>query len=517
MKLNNLYNFKNAVKHFLDVDNLKMPQEISSLDINTLSWSEPFKFRVKKQEDKYRTLKMPNILNFVAAYEHFKDLPSFENVQNLDCLHKRLSTNIDTGDFVSGEYDRQLEEDFNRLCIYDHLIKIDIKEYYGRIYTHLIDFQGHNERFLTSMNNGKTNGLIMGNYLSLYFAETNLKSISLDIEKEIENLEIDCEFSYFSDDFYFFCNKGDAQKVIKIFDEILEKYDLERNENKREVWTYESFNNYNLVARYWKKLIAKCNVRFNREIDNNKLFFINQLVFRLSKLKDDKLKKVFINNFFKTKYFRDLDLEKYQVKDYDYHQLCFILGLSPETLLYTVDKFNVMSNFEKKRLYKFFQVRYREALKKQFNEEQLYFYYAIKTFEFTEILEENKSSVIMSNNQILISYYLKDGQFGKEDIEKLKEMVDEQYWFQNYHLILYTDDLQRDLDNSIRKYLIPKYAKKEKQRDSYMEFYRQNILAGLPIVRDIPEVLEEIKDYLVLRIEEMEEEFEDQEEFEVEL
>lgn len=50
-----------------------------------------------------------------------------------------------------------------------------------------------------------------------------------------------------------------------------------------------------------------------------------------------------------------------------------------------------------------------------------------------------------------------------------------------------------------------------------MEFYRQNILAGLSIVRDIPEVLEEIKDYLVLRIEEMEEEFEDQEEFEVEL
>ncbi|WP_141237742.1 hypothetical protein [Bacillus sp. X2(2017)] len=249
----------------------------------------------------------------------------------------------------------------------------------------------------------------------------------------------------------------------------------------------------------------------------NMLFFINQLVFRLSKLKDDKLKKVFINNFFKTKYFRDLDLEKYQVKDYDYHQLCFILGLSPETLLYTVDKFNVMSNFEKERLYKFFQVRYREALKKQFNEEQLYFYYAIKTFEFTEILEENKSSVIKSNNQILISYYLKDGQFGKEYIEKLKEMVDEQYWFQNYHLILYTDDLQSDLDKSIRQYLIPKYAKKEKQRDSYMEFYRQNILAGLSIVRDIPEVLEEIKDYLVLRIEEMEEEFEDQEEFEVEL
>ncbi|MGG7219636.1 hypothetical protein ACQXR1_04815 [Bacillus sp. ATD] len=89
--------------------------------------------------------------------------------------------------------------------------------------------------------------------------------------------------------------------------------------------------------------------------------------------------------------------------------------------------------------------------------------------------------------------------------------------FKIINLILYTDNLQSDLDNSIRKYLIPKYAKKEKQRDSYMDFYRKNTLAGLSIVRDIPEVLEEIKDYLVLRIEEMEEEFEDQEEFEVEL
>lgn len=515
MKLNNLYNFKNAVKHFLDVDALKMPEDISSYGINNLIWADPFNFRVKKQEDKYRTLKMPNILNFVVAYEHFKDLQKFDAIQNLDPVHKRLSANIETGDFVSGEYDRQLEEDFNRLCIYDQLIKMDIKEYYGRIYTHLIDFEEHEERFLTSMNQGKTNGLIMGNYLSLYFAESNLKNISNDIEEEIRRSGIDCEFSYFSDDFYFFCNKNDTDKVTTIFDKVLEKYDLERNDNKKEVWTYESFNNYNLVARYWKKLIAHCNVRFNKESDDNKLYFINQLVFRVSNLKDDKLKKVFINNFFKTKYFRELDLEKYQVKDYDYHQLCFLLNLSPETMLYTVDKFNDMSNFDNRRLHKFFDVRYREALKTTFNDEQLYFYYAIKTFGFTDILKGNKSSVLETNNQILISYYLQDGHFAKEEIDKLKENVDEQYWFQNYHLILYSDDLLADLDNSITKYLIPKRVKKEKQKNSYMDFYKGSILLDIPIIRDISDVLNEIEDYLELRIEEMEEGFitEDEEDF----
>ncbi|MDA2597294.1 hypothetical protein PDQ40_16650 [Bacillus cereus group sp. Bc061] len=510
MKLNNLYNFKNAVKHFLDIDLLELPTDISSLGISKLSWVEPFNFRVKKQEDTYRTLKMPNILNFVVAYEHFKDLSNFDTIQNLDPLHKRLSANIDTGDFVSGEYDRQLEEDFNRLCIYDQLLKMDIKEYYGRIYTHLIDFEGHEERFLSNMNQGKTNGLIMGNYLSLYFAESNLKNISNEIEKEIRNSRIDCEFSYFSDDFYFFCNRNDTEEIIKIFDKVLEEYELERNNSKKEVWTYESFNNYNLVARYWKKLIAHCNVRFEEERDDNKLYFINQLVFRVSTLEDDKLKKVFINNFFKTKYFRELDLEQYQVKEYDYHQLCFLLSLSPETMLFTVDKFNDMSNFDNNKLHKFFQVRYKETLKTPFNEEQLYFYYAIKILGFTDVLVENRSSVIETNNQILISYYLKDEYFEKEEIDKLKEMVDEKYWFQNYHLILYSADLQADLESSIVKYLIPKRATKDRQKNSYMEFYKGNILSEIPIIRDIPDVLDEIEDYLALRIEESEGDFEDE-------
>ncbi|ART75079.1 hypothetical protein B4U37_03020 [Sutcliffiella horikoshii] len=508
MKLNNLYNFKNSVKHFLDFDSLKFPEDISEIDISKLSWVEPFNFRVKKQEDKHRTLKMPNVLNFMAAYEHFKDIRYFDSIQEMDPLHKRLSASINTGDFVSGEYDRHLEEDFNKLCVYDHLLKVDIKEYYGRVYTHLIDFQGHQERFLSNMNFGKTNGLIMGNYLSLFFAESNLKNISNDIENEISALDIDCEFSYFSDDFYFFCNKTDDDEVIKIFDKVLEKYELERNDNKKEVWTYETFNNYNLVARYWKKLIAHCNIRFNKEKDDNKLYFINQLVFRLSKLDDEKLKKVFINNFFKTKYFGELDLEKYQVKDYDYHQLCFLLKLSPESLLYTADRFSDMSDFDNNKLQKFLQVRYKESLQKLFNEEQLYFYYAIKIFGFTDIFTETTGAVIETNNQILISYYLKDGLFGQEELNTLKEKDDEQFWFRNYHLILYTPNLMANLEESIKKYLIPKKANKEIQKNTYMEFYKDNLQSQIPILRDIPDVLDEINDYLELRIEEIEADFE---------
>ena len=510
VKLNNLYNFKNPVKNFLDIDNIKLLDGLDSFNLNKLCWVEPFNFRVKKQDDKYRTLKMPNILNFARAYEKYKGMSNFNDIQSMDSLHKRLSANIETGDFVSGEYERQLENDFERLCIYDNLLKIDIKEYYGRIYLHKIDFQGRKETFLSSMNLGATNGLIMGNYLSLYFAELNLKSISKDIEEEIEKEGIECEFSYFSDDFYFFCNKNCNIKVIKIFDKVLEKYELERNETKKEIWNYETFNKYNLVARYWKKVIAYCNKKYKEESDENKLYFINQLIYRMSDFDDGKLKIVFVNNFFKTKYFRELKLDKFQVKNYDYHQLCFIFKLSPETMLYAIDKFSTMNNFDNSKLYNFFRVRYKEVLSEPFNEIQLYFFYAIKLLDFTDILTAEKDAVLHLNNQILISYYLKDGIFESEDIDVLKTNNDENYWFQNYHLILYSADLMNDIENSIDKYLIPVKATTS-QKISYMAFYKDNLLLNNSIIRDISDVQAEIKEYLRLKIEESESAFEEDE------
>ncbi|MCG7317907.1 hypothetical protein [Brevibacillus laterosporus] len=512
MKLNNLYNFKNPVKHFINVDSLKYPDNLSSVELSNLSWTAPFSFRVKKQGDKYRALKIPNILNFACSYEQFKDFPNFNDINRIDLLHKRLSANITTGDFTSGEYDKQLETDFERLCVYDNLLKMDIKEYYGRIYTHNIKILGNKENYLTNLNLGKTNGLLMGNYLSLYFAETMLKEISSDIEEEIKDIGIDCEFSYFSDDFYFFCNKNDNEKVVKIFDQVLEKYDFERNDSKKEIWDFETYNNYNLVARYWKKLIAHCNIRFKEDRDDNKLYFINQIVYRMSKLEDDKLKTVFINNFFKTRYFNELDLDKYQVKKYDYHQFCFIMKFSPEVILYAVKKFSTMSSFEYDKLKKFFKVRYREALRGSFNEEQLYFYYAIKILNFTEVLVEMKDVVLKSNNQILISYYLKDKIFNDEDLIALKKNTDEKFWFQNYHLILYSESFMADLENSIEKYLIPKKATTKKQKNSYMNFYKENINMENSIIRNIKEVNNEIQEYLKLRIEESEAAFEEEEE-----
>lgn len=500
MGLNNFYNFKNPIRHFLNIDSLIFPTNISCFPIEELSWTEPVNFRVKKQDDNYRTLKMPNILNFACAYEQFKNLPNFLNVKDIDPDHKRLAANVDTGDFVSGEFSKQLVLDFKRLCIFDLLLKLDIKNYYGRIYTHKLNLkgQGLEERFLSNMNLGATNGLLMGNYLSLYFAEAYLKDISAEINQKLIDEKIECEFTYFSDDFYFYCNKNDKEKVIKIFDKILERFDLERNDNKKEIWTYENYNNYNIVEKYWKKIMADCNIRFRKDKNDNNMYFINQLIYRMANLSDNKLKKVFINNFFKTNYFQTIDLEKYKIRDYNYHQLSFIFKFLPETLLYAINTFNLMDNFDNKELEKFLRIRFRESLNYSFNDEQLYYYYAIKVLNLEHLLPDVKNLVINSDNQILISYYLKDDIFDQGDINNLLTYEDEKYWFQNYHLILYTN-LFNDLENSINKYLIPANATKVKVKNTYLNFYKNNISARQSLISDINQIKSNIESYIELK------------------
>ena len=205
--LNNLYNFKNPIRHFFNLDNIIVPKNIDSVDLNGISWSTPIKFRIKKDEINYRILKFPNILNFICALREFENEDNFYDIPEIDDK-KRVNPNVETGDFKSNNYSEKLEDDFNSLCIFDNLLKLDIKSFYGRLYLHNLDLNNL-ERYIGNMNNGNSNEIILGNYISLFIAERFLKKISDDLTNKFIEEEIDCEFSYFSDDFYFFCNKED--------------------------------------------------------------------------------------------------------------------------------------------------------------------------------------------------------------------------------------------------------------------------------------------------------------------
>ena len=145
-----------------------------------------------------------------------------------------------------------------------------------------------------------------------------------------------------------------------------------------------------------------------------------------------------------------------------------------------------------------------------YNEEQLYYYYAIKISGFESLLKEVEDIVVESNNQILVSYYLKDRVFNALNIEKLKLNDGENYWFQNYHLILFSDLISTDRELSIRKYLMPQWIRNnpknkdsiKKKQEIYIRFYKENLELNIPIIRNIDEVKQIIQNYIELKIEE---------------
>ena len=502
---NNIYNFKNPVRHFFDIDNLIFHNP-ESIDIEDTCWTVPVKFRVLKDELGFRTLKFPNILQLAIAYEHFKSFPEFSNPYQLEPIHKRLSAKMDTGDFAIGSFEKQLQTDFNNLCVYDNLLKLDIKDFYGRIYTHNLDFGTLTDRYLTNLNKGATNGIIMGNYLSLYFAEQYLYKISQRIEQKLRMSGIDCEYSYFSDDFYFFCNKRDNQEITEIFDKVLEEFDLERNTHKSIIHDYATYTKETIMTRYWKKINVYCNTHFRNNSDNNRLVFINQLVYRISDF-STKNKRTFINNFFKGKYFYNIKtkLDKYELKNYDYHELCYLYRTSPEALLYSIDLIRQIPNFDLDRMKKFFEVRYKESLKNPHHDVQLYYYYAITVLGLTDFFENTSELVLNTENQLLISYYIKLDLFSESQYQQLKNLTDEKYWLQNYHLILYRNELYSNLENSINTYLIPEKCLpadstlKRARMQTYYNFYRDNLVLRKPIIVDSTDISVAIDLYLNCR------------------
>lgn len=507
--INNIYNFKNTIRHFINIENVKYPQREEVLEIKKLQWTKPINFRIKKDGGGYRTLKLPNILNFKNSFNYYKDLPDFKNTSYMND-NKRLVPNINIGEFETGIFSDRLQQDLENLCIYDNLIRLDIKSYYGRIYTHNINFDGKKETYLTNLNLGNTNGLIMGNYISLYFGERYLNQINEEIERRLMENNIEYKLSYFSDDFYIFCDKKDNERIINIFDSVLEDCELERNDGKVKIWTYLDYNNYHIIDKYWKKIKSdneQKNASHRIHKAPNRLYFLNQLIYRMTKLEDDKTRRILLVSFFKSKYFYELDFENYVLKDNDYHQLCYIFRFAPEVMLYSINKFLKFEQFRGERFKTFIRKNFRESLSNPYNEEQLYYYFAICNIGYTDILQENIELVVKGNNQILISYYIKDELiFEDKYIDYLKLKEDEKYWFQNYHRILF-DTGNDNLELDIKKYLIPDYAKGNQAEQSYMEFYKENIINNISFINDLDIINEALDKFIRARsnIEEAEE------------
>lgn len=97
--------------------------------------------------------------------------------------------------------------------------------------------------------------------------------------------------------------------------------------------------------------------------------------------------------------------------------------------------------------------------------------------------------------------------FEESHISRLKQLNNEKFWFQNYHLILTCPDLLSNIDYAIEKYLIPntiRPAINEKssavtRRNTYSRFYKTNLQAENKLINEISDVQSEISEYLDLR------------------
>lgn len=510
MRLNYYYNFKNTIRFFIDIENL----DFSKVQQDKSSWAEPFKFRLRKNEKSFRTLQIPNIYNFKLAYDYYSNTISqfgynFENLESLD-LHKRMKISYELGEFKENSYDEWQLIAYNQLIDYDLLIRCDIKSFYDNIYTHYIfnDVTSdlHIDKPLSHMNCGRTGGIIMGNYISLFVAELLSKKISSRFENRINELGLDCDFSYFSDDFYIFTSNDNKDKVIKIFDEVLEEFRLEKNEDKLEVFDYLKYTNEDVVEKYWKIITRECkNQQYKQGIEiakgvrkyNNNLFFTNQLIYRLNKLEDYRKKRVFIVNFFKSAFFRTIDFRSTYFNEYNYHQLLYLIKEFPEISLYIG---NILDSFEEFKSLEFINKIinfYNRSLSSNYHDEQLYLYYLLYKLGVTEKVknEEMNKKVLDSKNYILISYYIANSMFNTDEINIIKGYCDESYWLVYYYLILNDQTLFSDLENSVNKYLIPNSAKTVDVKNAYKEFYIDNLNVKNEILVPLENIINKLEEY----------------------
>lgn len=85
----------------------------------------------REDGDGFENVEMSNKEIFMQLLYHEKNIcrkmyccNHFNDVMELDPIHKRLAANLATGDFISGNYNTQLNEDFLNLCKYLERINI---------------------------------------------------------------------------------------------------------------------------------------------------------------------------------------------------------------------------------------------------------------------------------------------------------------------------------------------------------------------------------------------------------
>ncbi|WP_169802324.1 antiviral reverse transcriptase Drt3b, partial [Hydrogenophaga flava] len=144
---------------------------------------------------------------------------------------------------------------------YEHLLRLDISQCFGRIYTHTIEwavkskehakdnrnsvsktFEAKFDRLMQRANYDETAGILVGPEVSRIFAEIILQQIDLDIEETLSTSKnplragADYDIRRYVDDYFVYARSTEVlQRIQLTVSECLKPYRLSLNESKSEI------------------------------------------------------------------------------------------------------------------------------------------------------------------------------------------------------------------------------------------------------------------------------------------
>lgn len=252
----NNYVFNNSIKYLFneDIYNAIKPY----LTDITEHVSSPFKAELYSN-NKVRQIDFPNFFtySYVANKLHALDDP-------LSYKMNRMEIDFDKKKFKARSYSNDLREDLQDLMFkYEVLSFFDISNFYNSIYTHVFEKISSTsalkvDKNIRLLNNNKTKGILLGNYLSISCASHILEFLSNDIQLKLGTKGIKSEISYFSDQLYIKHKVKDIEIIKKIVEESLstEYFEFKVSYPKYKIFDYLELSKNRLFEKYINKLAS---------------------------------------------------------------------------------------------------------------------------------------------------------------------------------------------------------------------------------------------------------------------
>lgn len=219
--------------------------------------SKPISFSGYKSDVSRRNFSIANPLHFaVAAYEISENnnelFELFDN--NSISISKPINKKCNNNGFARTsnsvlDTKRELKKLYR-----DNLfeLRLDIQSFFGSIYTHSIAWALHSKKAakanrkdeellgnrldqcMQNLNDGQTNGILIGNDVSRIISEIILCAIDEKLNKRFDEEKLkEVSFKRFVDDYYFFTRtRKDVDSIIAIMQQELTSYELELNASK---------------------------------------------------------------------------------------------------------------------------------------------------------------------------------------------------------------------------------------------------------------------------------------------